>query len=82
MQTFYSILRRNPLRRGPSRILGGVLGGIGALLRIDPFWVRIAFLLFCLLPGPAFVIYALAWVLLPDRSGGLLLEKLVPTRKP
>ncbi|MGG5170933.1 PspC domain-containing protein [Pseudarthrobacter sp. J1738] len=66
MNKFYEIIRSAGLNRGPQRWLGGVCGGIAAKFNLDVSWVRIGFLLLCLLPGPAFVLYAAAWLVLPD----------------
>lgn len=78
---FFDALRRQPLRRGPQRLLGGVLGGIAAATTIDVAWVRIGFLLFCLLPGPAFVFYLVAWVVLPDRDGEIVLARMLARKR-
>ena len=61
MDKFFSIVRGFGLQRGPQRWVGGVLGGIAARTNVDVAFVRIAFLVFCLLPGPAVVFYLLAW---------------------
>ena len=53
MDKFFSIVRGFGLKRGPQRWVGGVCGGIAAKLNVDVAFVRIAFLLFGLLPGPA-----------------------------
>ena len=53
MEKFFSIVRGLGLKRGPQRWLGGVCGGIAEKLNVDVAFVRIGFLLFCLLPGPA-----------------------------
>nr|WP_218847177.1 PspC domain-containing protein [Psychromicrobium silvestre] len=74
-------MRRTGLRRGPQRWLGGVLGGIAAGTKIDVAWVRIGFLIFCLLPGPAFVFYLAAWLIVPDRQGNIVLERLWSMRR-
>jgi phage shock protein PspC (stress-responsive transcriptional regulator) len=40
----------------------------------------VAFLLFCLLPGPAIIFYILAWLILPDQKNGIALEKFLDRR--
>lgn len=74
MEKFFSIVKSTGLRRGPQRWLGGVLGGIAAKLNVDVAYVRIGFLIFCLLPGPAVVLYLLAWAVLPDQNNSIALE--------
>ena len=80
MDKFFSIVRGFGLKRGPQRWLGGVLGGIAAKLNVDVAYVRIAFLLFCLLPGPAVIFYLLAWVVLPDQRNVIPLQTFLDRR--
>ena len=80
MDKFFSIVRGFGLQRGPQRWVGGVLGGIAAKTNVDVAFVRIAFLLFALLPGPAFVFYVLAWVILPDQRNEILLQTFLDRR--
>ncbi|GGH92945.1 PspC domain-containing protein [Arthrobacter liuii] len=80
MDKFFSIVRGFGLKRGPERWLGGVCGGIAAKLNVDVAFVRIAFLLFALLPGPAFVFYVLAWVILPDQRNEIPLQAFLDRR--
>jgi len=80
MDKFFSIVRGFGLKRGPQRWLGGVCGGIAAKLNVDVAYVRIAFLLFALLPGPAFVFYLAAWLLLPDQRNAIVLESFLERR--
>ncbi|WP_394939596.1 PspC domain-containing protein [Psychromicrobium sp. YIM B11713] len=81
MNGFYRTMRKIPWRRGPERWFGGVLGGIAAGFKIDVAWVRIGYLVFCLLPGPAFFCYLAAWLIVPDQSGTIVLEQLLSKRK-
>jgi phage shock protein PspC (stress-responsive transcriptional regulator) len=43
-------------------------------------YVRIAYLLLSLLPGPAFVAYLAAWLLLPDQRNAIVLEGFLSKR--
>lgn len=74
MDKFFDSLRSMGLRRGPRRIIGGVLGGIADRLNVDAVFVRIVFLILCLLPGPAVLVYIAAWILVPDQDGRIILE--------
>ncbi|WP_243064348.1 PspC domain-containing protein [Humibacter sp. RRB41] len=56
---------------------GGVCGGIAARLGIDPIIVRGIAVVVATLGGPAFLVYAAAWLLLPDASGDIHLERLI-----
>ncbi|HCN23022.1 MAG TPA: PspC domain-containing protein [Arthrobacter bacterium] len=80
MDKFFSIVRGFGLKRGPERWLGGVCGGIAAKLNVDAAFVRIAFLVFCLLPGPAVVIYIAAWLILPDQQNSIPLQNFLDRR--
>ncbi|MDI3193692.1 PspC domain-containing protein [Pseudarthrobacter sp. AL07] len=80
MDKFFSIVRGFGLNRGPQRWLGGVCGGIAAKLNVDVAFVRIAFLVFCLLPGPAVVLYIAAWLVLPDQQNSIPLQNFLDRR--
>ncbi|MCT9624569.1 PspC domain-containing protein [Pseudarthrobacter sp. SL88] len=80
MDKFFSIVRGFGLQRGPQRWVGGVLGGIAAKTNVDVAFVRIAFLVFCLLPGPAVVFYLLAWGILPDQRNVIPLQAFLERR--
>jgi len=80
MDKFFRIVRGLGLKSWPQRWLGGVCGGIAAKLNVDVAYVRIAFLLFALLPGPAFVFYLAAWLVLPDQRNAIVLESFLERR--
>ena len=53
------------LYRDPDHaILGGVCGGLGAYLDIDPVWVRLAFVLFLFFTGISLLLYIILWIVL------------------
>ncbi len=56
--------------------LGGVCGGIAARLRIDPAIVRGIVVVAAVLGLPMFLLYAIAWALLPDLDGRIHLQQL------
>ena len=80
MDKFFAAIRSSGLRRGPRRILGGVLAGLAAKANVDVAFVRIGFLLLCLLPGPAFLAYIVAWILIPNQDGRIILEDALQRR--
>jgi phage shock protein PspC (stress-responsive transcriptional regulator) len=49
------------------KILGGVCGGLGSYLRIDPTIVRLVFALLSFGAGTGILIYILLWIILPSR---------------
>jgi phage shock protein PspC (stress-responsive transcriptional regulator) len=49
-------------------MIGGVCGGMGAALGIDPLWLRLAFILLAAGPGIGVGLYILLWILLPTEA--------------
>lgn len=72
---FFGWLRSLGIPRLPGWI-GGVAAGIAARLNIDPIIVRGVLVVFALFGAPAFLLYGAAWLLLPDASGRIHLERL------
>src|SRR5690606_39828689 len=56
--------------------LGGVAAGLAARLGIDPILVRGILVVVALIGAPALLLYAAAWLLLPDLEGRIHLERL------
>ena len=57
--------RRRLYKNPDDSIIGGVCGGIGAYLNIDPVWIRIIFILFAVCFGIGFFVYVALWIALP-----------------
>ena len=55
--------------RSEDRWLGGVCGGLAARTGVDPLLLRVGVVVLALLGGAGVALYAVAWLLLPDRSG-------------
>ena len=70
---FFGWLRGLDVRREPGWI-GGVCAGIAARLGIDPLLVRGIAVVVAVLGGPAILLYAAAWLLLPDTTDRIHLE--------
>lgn len=49
-----------------SRMVAGVLGGIAEHFGWDANLLRILFLISFLLPGPQFLAYLVAWIIMPE----------------
>ncbi len=60
-------------RSRTDRMIGGVCGGLGAYLGIDPTFVRLFFVLLAL-PGGGigFILYLILWVILPYPGEGVV----------
>ena len=50
------------------RILAGVCAGLALRFGLRPWTVRLIFLLSCLLPGPQFIAYLVAWIVIPSEG--------------
>ena len=62
-------MERRLYRSKKDRMLGGVCGGLGNYLGIDPSFVRIFFFVLIFGGGAGFWIYLLLWVLIPEEGG-------------
>ena len=58
---------RSRIYRDPDgRIIGGVCSGLGYYFKIDPLWIRLAFILFLFLKGSPILIYLILWIIIPE----------------
>ena len=58
--------RSLPLQRRTSgRVVGGVAGGLGDYLNVDPILLRVAFAGLMVFGGAGLVLYVLGWILIP-----------------
>lgn len=76
---FFTWMRSLGIVREPGWI-GGVCAGVAARLGIDPLIVRGIVVVVAVLGGPAFLLYAAAWLLLPDSNNKIHLEELIAGR--
>ena len=59
----------NRLYRSTSdKVIGGVAGGLGDYLNIDPVIVRIIFVLLAIFGGSGVLIYIILWIVIPEKS--------------
>jgi phage shock protein C len=49
-----------------NRYIAGVCGGIAEYFGVDPTLVRLLTLLSILIPGPQFILYIVAWIVIPE----------------
>lgn len=78
LDRLFAAARRFGVVRGTEdKWFGGVCAGIARRWNVDPLIVRALFLLATVLFGIGIPAYFLAWVLLPDESGEIVVEKAV-----
>ena len=53
-------------RSNTHKVIGGVAGGLGDYLDIDPVLIRIAFVVALMFGGVGFLAYIIAWILAVD----------------
>jgi phage shock protein C len=53
-------------RSRKDRIIGGVCGGLGNYLSIDPVLVRVVWAILFFAAGVGFLAYILAWIIIPE----------------
>ena len=49
------------------KVIAGVCAGLAERFGMTPGFVRLLFVVSCLLPGPQFIIYIALWVIMPKR---------------
>jgi phage shock protein C len=71
--------RKRLVRSRSDRMVGGVCGGLGAYLGVDPTFVRLFFVFLIFAEGAGFLLYLILWVVLPpeDRVGEYNFEDTV-----
>lgn len=57
-------------RSRTDRVMGGICGGLAKKFGLQSGMVRLVFVLLTLIPGPQFIFYLAAWVLLPLEPHG------------
>jgi phage shock protein C len=61
-------MEKRLFRSKNDRMLGGVCGGLGDYLGIDPTFIRIFFFIMVFGGGAGFWIYVLLWILVPEEG--------------
>lgn len=60
--------QRQLRRSRENRVLGGVCGGVGRYVDVDPVLFRLAFLLLVVAGGAGILLYIIAWIVIPEFS--------------
>ena len=55
-------------RSSSNRMIGGVCGGLGVYLNIDPIFIRLLFILLLFGSNFGFILYLLLWILIPEEG--------------
>ncbi len=53
-------------RSRTNRVLGGVCGGIGNYMNVDPVLIRVAWVVGFFALGLGFLAYLISWIIIPD----------------
>jgi len=77
MNGIFNFIRGLGFTRGPNRIVGGVAGGIARKFGLPLYLVRLVMLVLFLLPGIGVGTYVCVWILTPNTTGGIPLERFL-----
>ncbi len=55
-------------RSQKNKMIGGVAGGLGDYLNIDPVLIRIIFVITLFLSGTGFLLYVILWIVVPQEK--------------
>ena len=80
MRAIFNSIRSLGFRRGPSRLVGGIAGGIAAATGLNVWLVRLLVLLAFLLPVVGLGLYLVIWALTPWQDGSIPLEQVLSSR--
>lgn len=61
-------MARRLYRSQTEKMIGGVCGGLGEVLDIDPTIVRVVFVLLGLLGGHGVLLYIILWLIMPRQD--------------
>ncbi len=61
---------RRLYRSKKDKVIGGVCGGLGGYLNIDPVAIRVVWLALILIGGTGLLAYLIAWILIPEAPEG------------
>ena len=77
MKSFFNFVRGVGFYRGPNRLLGGIAGGISRQFGLPLAAVRLVMLILFLFPGIGVGTYLVAWLITPNSTGGIPLERFL-----
>ncbi len=65
---------RSLYRSSKDKMIGGVAGGLGEWMNIDPTLIRIALILLTMVYGGGIIAYIILWIVLPADDPSLIIE--------
>lgn len=77
MTTIFNLIRSLGFYRGPERLIGGIGGGIARKFGLSLAAVRLVMLFLFLIPGIGLGTYLATWLLTPNQTGGIPLERFI-----
>jgi phage shock protein C len=80
MASVFDSIRSSGFRRGPERLLAGICGGIAVKVHINVWLIRLVMLLLFALPVVGWGLYLVIWVLTPNQSGSIPVERWLGRR--
>ncbi|MEC5190098.1 MULTISPECIES: PspC domain-containing protein [unclassified Arthrobacter] len=79
-ENFFDWIRRQGIRRGRERWVGGVASGIAERFGVDPLIVRGILIVLTVFAGVGVVLYGIAWALLPEPDGRIHVQEAAAGR--
>ncbi|KAB1643923.1 PspC domain-containing protein [Gulosibacter chungangensis] len=80
MSNIFDGIRKSRFRRGPSRLLGGIAGGLATTTGLNVWLVRLLVLLSFLLPVFGLGMYLVVWALTPWQDSSIPAEQVFGSR--
>lgn len=69
-------MARRLYRSQTEKMVGGVCGGLGEVLDVDPTIIRVVFVLLAFLGGHGILLYLILWLIMPRQ------DQIKPETKP
>jgi phage shock protein C len=69
-------MARRLYRSETEKMVGGVCGGLGEVLDVDPTIIRVVFVLLAFLGGHGILLYLILWLIMPRQ------DQIKPETKP
>lgn len=77
MDTLFDFIRGLGFHRGPDRLVAGICGGIARQFGLSVGLTRLVCLLLFLVPGIGLGLYLFVWVVTPNPSGAIPVQRFI-----